>query len=77
MEELFALVVSTLGTTVITIYGILLMIGAPFGGPKLANRFAGWVWGSLVEASMWAIKLPFKTAHAVVFGRKKKKKRRG
>ncbi len=64
MEELRQ-IASQLLVLGIVIYGLLLVIGSPFGGPKLANSYARWVIG-----------LPFRLISRMLFGKKKRKKKR-
>lgn len=64
MEELRQ-VVAQLLVLGIMIYAFLLILGAPFGGPKMANRFAKWLVG-----------LPFRMVARLLFGKKKRRRRR-
>ena len=64
MEELRS-IFSQLLVLGIAIYGLLLVVGALFGGPKLANSYARWVIG-----------LPLRLASRLLFGKKRKKKKR-
>jgi len=72
MQGLFAQVV----VLAIMVYALLLIVGSPFEGPKLANRYARWLKNSLTRLAVWLIKLPFVALSRLVFGKKKKKKRR-
>ena len=62
----------------IMIYGILVMIGGVLTGNgfKLANGFARWIYESLFNLAVWIVKLPFRILSRILFGKKKKRKRK-
>ncbi len=61
----------------IMIYALLLIAGAPFGGPKkFANPYAKWVWNSVLGLTIWTIKLPLRLLARLVFGKKQRKKKK-
>ncbi|OGN13653.1 MAG: hypothetical protein A3D48_04125 [Candidatus Yanofskybacteria bacterium RIFCSPHIGHO2_02_FULL_43_17] len=64
MEDLRS-TISQLLVLGIVVYGLLLVVGSPFGGSKLANSYARWVIG-----------LPFRLVSRLLFGKKRKKKNR-
>lgn len=60
----------------IMVYALLLIAGAPFGGARLANRYAQWVWKQSCNLVIWALKLPFTILFGLFKGEKKKKKKK-
>jgi len=64
MEEL-QMIGEQLLVLALMIYGLLLVVGAIHSGPKLANRYAKWL-----------IALPFQMVSRLIFGKKKKRRRR-
>ncbi|MSU54697.1 MAG: hypothetical protein EXS48_02615 [Candidatus Staskawiczbacteria bacterium] len=77
MIEQLGGIVSQLVVLGIVIYALLLIAGAPFGGPKkFANPFAKWVWNRALDLTIWTIKLPFRLLARLVFGKKQQKKKK-
>ena len=61
MEE----IISQVLVLIVVVYGLLLVVGAPFSAPKLANSYAKWIVG-----------LPFRIVSRFIFGKKKKSRKR-
>ncbi|OGZ66343.1 MAG: hypothetical protein A3C50_01075 [Candidatus Staskawiczbacteria bacterium RIFCSPHIGHO2_02_FULL_43_16] len=63
---------SMLMVLVIMGLGLTLMVG----GPKLAERYCVWLRNTTFSLILWTIKLPFQLIGKMIFGGKKKQKKK-